>query len=149
MSRPHSKEPSPPDSQPVPTRPLRQEFPSPTLPLKLLLRASSDSPLLLRLPHPSRPRHSATYRSYLVPSSASFPFLPPARAPTSPPAAGPAASLATKSAFSLFLIRRLPLSPAPSLPPTRLRPGPGDSSRTHRTRRCTRSPRSFPRTSPA
>lgn len=146
---PHSKEQSPPVSQSVPACPPsapRVEFLFPILLLKLPLRFSRDSPLLFRpavlRPHPICPDLTllsdtldpiGSLHLRLSHSTARSRAWPPRRpGPPSP-----------------FPTRRLPFSPAPFLPPARLRPGLRAGSRTHRTRRCTRSPRSSPRTSPA
>lgn len=138
---PHSKEPSPPLSQSLlglPEPAAAPRDPAPRTPL----RAGGGSPLLF-CPHlrgpPTRPDPGTPHRTRGAPSA---PLLRSAGVPARRP--GPLRLPARPAASPGG-----PLTPAPSLPPSPSGRGPGASSRTHRTRRCTRSPRSSPRTSPA
>ena len=158
----HSNQQSPPLSQPplgppqpAPLRPSdRNSHPSPTL--RPPFWSSGGSPLLFHSrklntpPHtPFRPARLTRHTGFPhpLPSSAALPFLPPGQG--SPPhLPGQAWCLSRPPGPpSAFLTPRLPSDRRPpSLPPASV---PGAGARTHRTRRCIRSPRSSPRTSPA
>ena len=159
---PHCNQQSPPLSQPplgppqpAPLRPSdRNSHPSPTL--RPPFWSSGGSPLLFHsrklntpLHTPFRPARLTRHTGFPhpLPSSAALPFLPPGQG--SPPhLPGQARCLPRPPGPpSAFLTPRLPSDRRPpSLPPASV---PGAGARTHRTRRCMRSPRSSPRTSPA